>query len=94
MFDIDQFLLEFENLIFEEHSTKLHSFKRRHGNAVLCSCPHIKKEKENLAKIMEKYLKLSKRFDCRMPLTFERVVSPEYMSREDKIRMESYDVVG
>lgn len=94
MFDIDHFLLEFENLIFDEHLTKLRSFKRRHGNAVSCSCFHINEEKEEIAQIMEKYSKLSKRLSVRLPLTLERSTDSENMCRDDKIRSGSYDVVG
>lgn len=82
MFEIDQFLLEFENLIFEEHLTKLRSFKRRHGNAVSCTCLHINKEKGDILKIMEKYILLSKRFSIRLPLSHDRSDAG------------SYDVVG
>lgn len=94
MFDIDQFLLNFENLIFEEHLAKLRSFRSRHGNAVSCSCVHIAEEKEDISQIMDKYLNLSKRFSSRLPLTLERSGSSLDLSLEDKMRTASYDVVG
>lgn len=94
MSNIDQFLLEFENLIFDEHLQLIQSFKRRHGNAVSCSCLHINKEKDNILKIMEKYIHLSQRFSIRLPYTLDRSTSAEYMNREDKINSNSYDVVG
>lgn len=72
MFDIDNFLSEFENVIFDEHLEKLKSFKHLHGNAVSCSCSHILKEKEKIAKIMETYRKLSKRFSGWLPYSSQR----------------------
>lgn len=94
MFDIDAFLVEFENLIFDDHLERIQSFKRRHGNAVSCSCFHINEEKENITKIMDKYYMLNLRFSMRLPLTLNRRPSSGDMSREEKIRTGSYDVVG
>lgn len=94
MFDLDQFLSEFENLIFDEHLIELRSFKRRHGNAVSCSCSHINAEKEYITKIMDKYSKLSKRVSNREPESIPKNISYDVKTREEKIRSGSYDVVG
>lgn len=94
MFDIEEFLLKFEHFIFDEHLKEIQTYKRRYGNVVSCRCVHMKKEKENIDKIMEKYIKLSKRFNTSLPLILERSPSSEDMSREDKITSGSYDVVG
>lgn len=84
--DIDSFLSDFENAIFEEHLEKIKSFKRRHGNAVSCCCPHINNEKEKIAKIMNKYYKLTQRFTNKS--------SCKYNSNEYEICSESFDTVG
>ena len=88
MANIDQFLLDFENLIFDEHLDRIKTFKSNNGNAVLCRCYHINAEKEEISRIMEKYINLSKRFKL------QGIVSSGIMNREDKIRTGSYDVVG
>ena len=38
MANIDQFLLDFENLIFDEHLDGVKTFKGNNGNAVSCRC--------------------------------------------------------
>lgn len=88
MFDIDSFLVDFENLIFEEHLEKIQSFKRKYGNAVSCCCPHINKEKEYIAKIMNNYYKLSQRFKNKINSNCI------YNNYEHEISSNSFDTVG
>lgn len=94
MSNIAEFLSEFENLIFDGHLEMIQSFQRRHGEAVSCSCSHIIEEKENILKIMDKYINLSERFNVQWPLTLDRSVSSLDLSRDEKILRGSYDIVG